>query len=101
MRALDVVDGAAENRQVREAQEVHLEQADLGDLRHRELRRRDRRFVAARRALQRHDLNERIARDDDARGVRAGVARDAFEPLGGVDEAAHLGIDFVRAGELG
>ena len=99
-RALDDVDGAAEDREVREAEEVHLEQADLGDLRHGELRRRDRRFVAARRSLQRHDVGQRIARDDDAGGVRARVARDALEPAGGVDEAAHLRVEFVRAGEL-
>ena len=40
--ALDVLDGAPEDGEVGEAEEVHLQQADFGDLRHGELRRRDR-----------------------------------------------------------
>ena len=42
-------------------------------------------FVAAARALERHVLDERVARDDDAGGVGARVARDAFELLRGLD----------------
>ena len=97
----DDLDGAAEDREIREAEEVHLEQANLCDLRHGELRRRDRRLVAARRALERHVLRERLAGNDDAGRVRAGVPRNALEPARRIDQAADLRLGLVRARQLG
>ena len=100
----------AEDRQVHEAEEVHLEQADLRDLLHRELRHRDgalfavRRLAgagAAARSLQRHVLDQRLAGDDDAGGVGAGVPGDALQLLRRVDEAPHLVVEVVGAAHLG
>ena len=97
---LDELDGALEDREVGETEEVHLHQADRGDVLHGVLRRRHRCCVAARRARQRHVLYQRLARDDDAGGVGAGVARDAFELLRLVDEAADLRVLLVDVAQL-
>ena len=95
----DEVDGAAEDGEVREAEEVDLQEPDLRHLLHGELGRGDARLVAAVRALQRHVVDERVARDDDAGGVGAGVAGHAFELPGGIEEAMHArvrGVDVLH-----
>ena len=42
-------------------------------------------------ALQRHVIGERTVGDDDAGGVRAGIAVGAFQLAGDVDQLAHVG----------
>ena len=83
---------ASEDREIGEPEEVELEQADPRHVVHVELRRRQGLLVAlaARRgALQRRQPGERLARDHDPGGVRAGVAGDALEAARGVDQLAH------------
>ena len=101
--ALDQFGGLAEDREVGEAEEVELEQADAGHVVHVELRRRQRLgLVAAVRgsALQRHEVGQRLARDHDAGGVRAGVARDPLEAARGVDQLARVGVALVGVRQL-
>jgi hypothetical protein len=43
-------------------------------------------------AVQRREIGEHRRRDDDAAGVRAGVARQTLERARQVDELAHLRI---------
>ena len=92
---------ATEDGQVREPQEVDLEQAHRLDLLHRELGRRDREFVPPSRPLQWHVFRQRLPRDHNARGVRARMASHAFELLRRVHQAAHLRVRFVRLLQLG
>ncbi len=85
----DEVDGLAEDRQVREAEEVELEEAQRLHAVHLVLGHER---VRVRRLLERHELGQRLAADDDPGGVGRGVAGDALELLGEADEPAHLGI---------
>ena len=76
---LDPVDRRAQDREVCEAEEVELQEAERlhplhGDLRHLS--------VAIRRLLQRHDVGERISADHDAGRVGGGIAHDPFELFG-------------------
>ena len=101
---LDQVERLLEDREVRQAEVVDLQQADLLDVAHRVLRRRNRGLlvrVLARRALQRHDVRQRFRGDDDAGGVRRRVPRDALEGLRRVDEFADGGLCLVRGLQLG
>ena len=93
-----------QDREVGQSQVVDLEQADLLDVPHRVLGRRHGGVgvrVLARRALQRHDVGERLRGDHHAGGVRGGVPGDALQLLRGVDKVAHGGISVVRLLELG
>ena len=83
----DHLDRAVEDGEVGQAEKVHLDQADRCDVLHRELRRRHGLSVAARRPGQGQVLDQGVAADHDAGGVRAGVARHALEAAGAVDEA--------------
>ena len=80
---LDEVDRLAQDRQVREAQEVELEQAQRLDGVHLVLGHQR---VRVGRLLERHELGQRLAADDDAGGVGAGVAGDALELPREVDD---------------
>src|SRR5205085_88135 len=51
--------------------------------------------------LKRRVMDERLARHDDARGVRRGVADGALDGLGGVDQAPELRLPVVQRLELG
>ena len=73
---LHEIDRLAEDRQVREPQEVELEQAHRLDGVHLVLGHQR---VRVGRLLEWHELGERLAADDDAGGVRAGVPGDALE----------------------
>ena len=64
-------------------EEVELEQAERLDRVHLVLGHER---VRVGRLLERHELGQRLAADDDAGGVGRGVARDALELLGEVDE---------------
>ncbi len=80
----DEVDGLLDDGQVGEAEKVHLEQADLLHAVHVELG--DDRVAVGRGALQRHDVGQRLGSDDHPGGVGRGVAADALEALGVVDD---------------
>ena len=59
---------------------------------------------AARVAVERHDLVERLAADDDAGGMGGGVAIEAFHLLGDVEKAGGafvIGGQFAQAGFAG
>ncbi len=79
--------GGPQEGQGGQAEEVELDQPDLLDRLHVELRHRHRR---ARVAVERHQLLERPVADDDARGVGRGVPRQAFELACGVDQDRDL-----------
>ena len=85
---LDEVDRLAQDRQVREAQEVELEQAQRLDAVHLVLGHQR---VGVGRLLERHQLGQRLAADDHAGGVGRGVAGDALELLGELDAARSTG----------
>ena len=74
--ALDLVEGVADERQRAQPEEVHLQEPDALDLLHRPLG--DDFVLLA--LVERHELGQRLGRDDDAGGVDRGVARHAFEP---------------------
>ncbi len=71
-----------------QAEEVHLEQAHLFDGLH--VVRGDDGVVFG--AGDGDEFGERLGRDDDAGGVNACAAHEAFETDGGVDEFADLGV---------
>ncbi len=76
-RAADLVGRGLHHREVAQAQEVHLEQADLLDPDHVELRV----DVAVVELHQRRVIDQRSGRDHDAGRVCAGVTRQAFDSL--------------------
>ena len=77
-------------------EEVHLQQADAIDLLHRPLGRD---FVAV--ALEeRRVVGDRPGGDDDARGVDAGVARHALEPLAHVEQVLDARILLLHLAQL-
>ena len=96
-RALDDVERVLDHIEVAQAEEVHLEQADLLDRLHRELRDHAERALAvligARVGhLQRDDLGQGSVRDDDRGGVDRGVAHDPLETLRDVDDAPRVRV---------
>ena len=91
---------AVEDRQVGEAEEVHLEEADVGDRPHGELRGRRGVFVIGGGPLQRDVVGEGVFRDDDAGGVGGCVADGAFEFEGGLDDLPAGVVGVAQAGKL-
>ena len=91
-RLLDQLDGLGEDRQVAQAEEVHLQQAGRFDVAHRPLGDD---FRLALHALQRHVLVERPVGDHHRRGVRADVAGQAFDLHGQVEQLADFGVGVV------
>ena len=92
---LDEVQGALDDRQVAQAQEVHLEQAEVLDAVHFVLG--DDRGVlgtAARLglALDRQVIGERIAGDHHRRGVNAVLAPQSLQAPGDLDHLGRVGI---------
>ena len=77
------VDRLAQDRQVRQPEEVELEQPERLDRVHLVLRHQR---VRVRRLLERHELGQRLAADDDAGGMGRGVAGDALEVPREVDD---------------
>ena len=94
---VDQVDRLAQDREVGQAQEVELEQAQRLDAVHLVLRHER---VGVRRALERHQLGQRLAADHDARGVRRGVPGDALDLAREVDQLLDLGVRVVHLLEL-
>ncbi len=99
---LDEVDGVLEDREVREAEEVELQEAERLDRVHLVLGHQR---IGVRGLLQGHELGQRLAADHDARGVGGSIPGHALELLREVDDLLHAGIGVVllaqrrRAGE--
>ena len=80
---LHQVDRIGQDREVDEAEEVELQQAERLAGVHLELGHRG---LAVGRALERHDLGQRLSRDDDPGRMGRGVPRHALELLRDADE---------------
>ena len=94
---LDVLEAVVEDRQVAQAQEVHLDQAQR--LARRVVELRDHRPVG-RPPEQRDHVDERLARHDHAGGVHAPLALEALDADRGVDHAAYVGVGLDQRPEL-
>ena len=84
-----------DGRQVAQAQEVHLQQAQMLDLGHGELGRQA--FI---RHDQRHVGVHRVLGDHDARSVGGAVPRQAFQDLGRIHDVPDLRVRLVDAPEI-
>ena len=93
----DQVDRLAQDRQVRQAQEVELEQAQRLHPVHLALGHR---AVRVGRLLERHQLGQRLAADHDAGRVGRRVAGHPFELLREVDDATDRRLRRVHLAEL-
>ena len=93
--------GAVKDRQVGEAEEVHLEETDVGDRPHGELRGRRGVVVIGRGPLQRDVVGERVFRYDDAGRMGRSVSDGAFEVERGVDDLPARVVGVAQACKLG
>ena len=105
-RALDDGQRVLDHVEVAQAQEVHLEQADLLDRLHRVLGDGavDLRAVlphAGVGELERDDVGQRAVGDHDGGGVDRGVADDPLEAAGDVDDLLGGRVPRDLGGELG
>ena len=100
---LDQVEGPLDDREVAQAEEVHLEQAELLDPVHLVLGDDGGVLgvVAVRLALDGQVLGERLLGDDHGGGVDAVLAAQALEALGHVDDPPGLGVGGVHGPQLG
>ena len=99
LRLFENAQGAVDDGEVGEAQEVHLEHAGLFDGAHRPLG--DEGVIALGAALQGNVFHKRVAGDDNAGGVRGRVAGDAFETGGEVKDLRDARVafgDFLQVG---
>ena len=92
------VDGVLEDREVREAQEVELQEAQGLDGMHLVLGHQG---VRVRRLLEGHELGQGLAADDHAGGMGGGVAGHALELPGEVDDALDPRVGVVLAAQVG
>ena len=76
-----------DDRQVTQAEEVELDEAQSLDVAHVELRYR---LDAALFAVKRHEVRQRTRRNHHAGGVLTGAARQALERTRHVDQRAHV-----------
>ena len=81
--------GLLDHRQRLEAEEVELHQPGLLDIFHVELGGRN---VGPRIAVERHQFFQRAVADDDACGVGGGVAVEALELQGEIEQGADSGV---------
>ena len=86
---------------VGEAQEVHLEETDVGDRPHGELRGRRGVLVVGCGPLQRYVVGQRVLRYDDTGGVGRRMPDGAFEVESGVDDLPARVVGVAQAGEFG
>ncbi len=86
--ALEDLQGVVDHGDRLQAEEVHLEQAELLDHLHVPLGGD---FVAVG-LVERHELLDRARRDDDAGGVHRGVAGQPLEAAADLDEPLDLGV---------
>ncbi len=89
---LDQPHDLGEDRQVAQAEEVHLQQPGLLDVGHRPLGDD---FLLALHVLQGEVLDQRPIGDHHGRGVGADVAGQALDLLGQVQQLADLGVGVV------
>ncbi len=94
-RLLDELEAVVDDGEGRQAEEVHLQKAHLFDGLH--VVGGDDGFVLG--AGDGDEFGERLGRDDDACGVDAGAAYEAFEAHRGVDQFLDLGVGVVGGGE--
>ena len=94
-RALDLVDRVVDQRQRREAEEVHLQQTDALDLLHRPLGDD---FVAGA-LVERRILRDRFRGDDDSGGVNRRMTRHALEPARDAEQLLHLRVVLLHQPE--
>ena len=94
---LDVFEAVVEDGEVAQAEEVHLQQPERLAGAHVELRD-DRAVLLA--ALDGDDVEERVAREDHARGVHPPLALEPFEAARGVDDLLDLVLGLVEQAEL-
>ena len=92
-RLLDQLDRLGQDRQVAQAEEVHLQQAGRFDVAHRPLRD-DFRPCLARGCSGTYSI-ERLVGDHDGRGVRADVAGQALDLHRQVEQLANLAVGVV------
>jgi hypothetical protein len=83
-----VLEAVVEHGEVAQAEEVHLQQAERLAGTHVELGD-DRAVLLA--AVDRDDVEQRLAAQDDAGGVHAPLALEPLEPAGGVDDCLASG----------
>ncbi len=89
---LDRVESVRDHGQRLQSEEVHLEEADLLEVPHGELRRD---FVV-RPAIERRELDDRPRGDHDAGGVRGRVPDEPLEPGRHLDQLANGRVGVVR-----
>ena len=102
--ALDQVERDLHHVEVAQAEEVHLQQAEVFDAVHLVLRHHRRVFdgrAGLGLALDRQVLGERLAGDHDRGRVDAVLAAQAFETERDVDDAARVGIVVAELAQLG
>ena len=102
-RRLDEVERPLNDREVAQAEEVHLEQAQLLDAVHFVLRD-DRRVLGGPTgvglALDGQVIGQRVPRDHDRSGVDAVLAAQALEAERDVDDLLGLGVGLVHDAQL-
>ena len=96
LRALDHLAGVADDGQGFEAEEIHLQQAELPDGVHGILGHERAAFVQ----LERQQVHERLRPDDHAGRMDAGVPRQVLQDEGSVDELPRHLLGFVGLLEL-
>ncbi len=94
---LDVLDRVADDGQVPQAQEVHLQRAHR--LAVRAVEPGDPGAVVGA-AVDRHDVDQRLRGQDDPGGVDAGAADQALDAARGVDHRLDVGILVVHGPQL-
>ena len=98
LHVVDLADhlyGQAEDGEVGQAQEVHLQQPQIGHVVHDVLGGGQGLLVPRRGPLQGEEVHQRLGGDDHTGGVGAGVAGHPLQGAGGIDELADLGIALV------
>jgi len=95
-RALDVAQAVIDDRQVPQAQEVHLDQAHGGRVVHVELAD----HLVAVHPLQRDQFGKGLAGDHHAGGMDAGVAGQALAASGQVHQLAAGGIPIIHGPKI-
>ena len=93
----DLLQAVVEHREVAQAEEVHLEQAERLARAHVQLGDDGAVLLAP---LDRDDVEQRLGAQDHAGGVHAPLALEALEPAGGVDDPLHVGVGVVERAEL-
>ena len=94
---LDVGEAIIKDGEIAQPQEVHLEQAEGLARTHVELRD-DRAILLA--SPHGDDVHKRLAAQDDACGVHAGLALQALKAPRGVDDLGDVGVRVVQRTEL-